>query len=479
MGATGQGALIGLSNMITARAEREKQRELALEDEQRQNQSKMIDAAIASGNLNPDQIQAALDQKKKLYPKEVHPLIDKFGEVLGKVFHIKNQQAQATTNPVTQVPGSVPPSGTGQDATSPQGVAQEPTGNAPPASPVAATATNSTPATPSAPDSSMAAILATANPNPVVRAKTAAQAQLAGNEVIQSDKRQRAQKLIDDMKAAGTLTPQAEQAIRMEGEGFAVPPALMRPVMGKQMQPDVKDGVLMGVKNPETNEYYTDPKTMPPEAKAIWDQATKGLADKSSADEAKQQRTFDHQMAMHEKAVQDSIKVGNYREARKAVNAAQSTVDDAIDRMKTMDQNLVDLVQTTQAGHPNQQAALSLVANHIGMTLGLQKGARITKAVWDEAQASAPWLSRIGAKWSDDGYLTGLNITPEQGKQMVALAHQRVQTIRDRADRVRQEYADDLPSASSAVPPKMKAAPKKAAGKIVVTPEDMKNAGVQ
>lgn len=260
--------------------------------------------------------------------------------------------------------------------------------------------------------------------------------------------------------------------MRAEGEGFTVPPALMRPVMGKQMQPDVKDGVLMGVKNPETNEYYTDPKTMPPDAKAIWDTASKGLADKASADEAKQQRTFDHQMAMHEKAANDAIKLGDYRAAKKAVHAAQSTVDDGIDRMKTMDQNLIDLVQSTQAGHPNQQAALSLVANHIGMTLGLQKGARITKAVWDEAQQSAPWLERVGAKWSSDGYLTGLNITPEQGKQMVALAHQRVQTLRDRSDRVRQEYADDLPQASEAVPPKLKT-PKKGSSSV---DEDIMNA---
>ena len=51
----------------------------------------------------------------------------------------------------------------------------------------------------------------------------------------------------------------------------------------------------------------------------------------------------------------------------------------------------------------NQQAMLSLVANHIGMTLGAQKGARINQAVWNEATESAPWMAAIDAKWSPDG----------------------------------------------------------------------------
>ncbi len=69
----------------------------------------------------------------------------------------------------------------------------------------------------------------------------------------------------------------------------------------------------------------------------------------------------------------------------------------------------------------NQQAMLSLVANHIGMTLGAQKGARINQAVWNEATESAPWMAAIGAKWSPDGYLQGVTLTPEQVRQMTDL----------------------------------------------------------
>lgn len=59
----------------------------------------------------------------------------------------------------------------------------------------------------------------------------------------------------------------------------------------------------------------------------------------------------------------------------------------AVDRMNTMDRNLANALRG------DQQAMISLVANHIGMTLGGQKGARINQAVWNEAVQSAPWLA--------------------------------------------------------------------------------------
>jgi hypothetical protein len=88
----------------------------------------------------------------------------------------------------------------------------------------------------------------------------------------------------------------------------------------------------------------------------------------------------------------------------------------------------------------NQQAMLSIVANHIGMTLGAQKGARISQAIWNEAISSAPWIQVQAAKWFHpandgtgdmifDGYKSGVNLTPEQVTQMVELAKQRRQIL--------------------------------------------------
>ena len=65
---------------------------------------------------------------------------------------------------------------------------------------------------------------------------------------------------------------------------------------------------------------------------------------------------------------------------------------------------------------------VSLVANHIGMTMGAQKGARINQAVWNEAIASRPWLQGASAKFDERGYLSGVTLSPQQMEQMISLA---------------------------------------------------------
>jgi hypothetical protein len=207
---------------------------------------------------------------------------------------------------------------------------------------------------------------------------------------------------------------------------------------GKEMQPDFKDGMLVGVKNPATNEYYTDPTTMPPEAKAIYDSAKKVEKAHEAAQDARDDRRFQHQITASTLAFQHALDRSDYAAAQKEVKKARSDYDSAIDRQTTMHQNL-------DAGlKGDQQAMLSLVANHIGMTLGAQKGARITRAVWDEATSSAPWLAKLGAKFSDDGYLSGVTLTPEQMRQMVDLGDQKVGILKDHVDRVEDEYSDEL-----------------------------------
>jgi hypothetical protein len=73
----------------------------------------------------------------------------------------------------------------------------------------------------------------------------------------------------------------------------------------------------------------------------------------------------------------------------------------------------------------DQQAMLNLLTNHIGMTMGLQKGARITQAILQEAQQSQPWLANVKAKFDKDGYLSGVTLGPAQMKSMVNLARGR------------------------------------------------------
>jgi hypothetical protein len=71
--------------------------------------------------------------------------------------------------------------------------------------------------------------------------------------------------------------------------------------------------------------------------------------------------------------------------APKIVTDAFNTVQDSTSRYNIMQENL----KTAMAG--DQQAMLSLLTNHIGMTLGLQKGARITQAILEDAY---PFKSR-------------------------------------------------------------------------------------
>src|SRR6185312_3971868 len=75
----------------------------------------------------------------------------------------------------------------------------------------------------------------------------------------------------------------------------------------------------------------------------------------------------------------------------------------------------------------DQQAMLSLLYNHMGMTMGLQKGARMTQDLIREAQQSQPWLQGIKAKFDKNGYLTGVVLSPQQMREMVNNARGRYQ----------------------------------------------------
>jgi hypothetical protein len=218
---------------------------------------------------------------------------------------------------------------------------------------------------------------------------------------------------------------------------------------GKEMQPDFKDGMLVGVKDPATNEYYTDPKTMPPAAKAIYDSAKKVEKEHESAQEAKEGRLLQRQMVMQDRQLQHALAASDYKAAKKIVDTAQSDYLASLTRQDTMHKNLASALKTG-----DQQAMLSLVANHIGMTLGAQKGARITRSVWDEAAASAPWWDTKMAKFFHtdqstgdrvfDGWKGGINLAPEQMQQMVQLGDEKVDTLKNQVSKSKDVLADDL-----------------------------------
>lgn len=106
--------------------------------------------------------------------------------------------------------------------------------------------------------------------------------------------------------------------------------------------------------------------------------------------------------------------------SRQEVAKIYETSLTSAERYNIMTKNAQDAIRTH-----DQQAMLSLLANHLGMTMGLQKGARLNQAIINEAAKSQPWIAGIKAKFDKDGYLSGLTLGPEQMKSMVSLARER------------------------------------------------------
>lgn len=101
--------------------------------------------------------------------------------------------------------------------------------------------------------------------------------------------------------------------------------------------------------------------------------------------------------------------------------------NDAITRYNVMS----DALPKALAG--DQQAMINLLYNHIGMTIGLQKGARITRDIINEAQQSAPWMATLLARIGEgEGFtmtpelLRGVVIPPQTMQNMLGLAEGRI-----------------------------------------------------
>lgn len=115
-----------------------------------------------------------------------------------------------------------------------------------------------------------------------------------------------------------------------------------------------------------------------------------------------------------------TVNVGQERAAKNDVLKAYQPTLDSAERMNVMTDN----AEKALKDH-DQQAMLSLLTNHLGMTAGLQKGMRINQAMINEAAQSQPWLAGIKAKFDKDGYLSGVNLSPGQVHSMVDLARSR------------------------------------------------------
>lgn len=160
------------------------------------------------------------------------------------------------------------------------------------------------------------------------------------------------------------------------------------------------------------------------------------LAETIAAQSDRQQAGFEQQdKLLHERqAEQEKLEAEKESAARAMANLKATLgpnkipplVGKAFDDYQNSQSRLDIMTQNLDAGlKGDQQAMLSLLANHLGMTMGLAKGARINQTIITEAMKSAPWLGRIEARFDSRGYLTGVTLTPDQMQSMVMLAQNR------------------------------------------------------
>jgi hypothetical protein len=116
----------------------------------------------------------------------------------------------------------------------------------------------------------------------------------------------------------------------------------------------------------------------------------------------------------------DELKLKQDQTDRTLAEKLYSPVQDSAERFNVMTKSLEDAIT-----NHDQQAMVNLLYNHMGMTMGLQKGARMNQAAISEAIKSRPWLQGMGSKFDNQGYLSGVTLTPQQMMQMVSLAQNR------------------------------------------------------
>jgi hypothetical protein len=258
-----------------------------------------------------------------------------------------------------------------------------------------------------------------------------------------------------DLRPSGmeTLSPEDYEEAQRIKAGLEPKAAAEKPKKPLTFQYHPQTGGLTSITDPNSGETWdvSNIAKAPPEVKARWEGVQKQQADeqkrkddaaakKEEDAEKRQTRAFTAALDRQAEGFNLALQKKDYEDAKKVVVTADNDYQGALDRMATMDKNLVAALKDPH----DQQAMLSLVANHIGMTLGAQKGSRINQAVWNEAIASTPLLARVEAKFDSEGYLTGVTLAPEQMRSMVALAHEKVDILKDHKRRVEDEYHDAL-----------------------------------
>ena len=235
------------------------------------------------------------------------------------------------------------------------------------------------------------------------------------------------------------------------------------------LKPIASGGVTIGVTangKPYFAKDVDDPDT-PEEVKAFFASLDEGQKAKIAQKEKERQEQF----AEMEKRQRTSLGAAMQRtiyQFQNALATKQAGIADAVvgkqQQQVATDMSLENRMQELlpQALAGNQQAMVGIVANHIAMTTH-QPGAamRPTKALFDEAANSQPWLQSVTKRFSPDGVLIGITLSPEQIQNMVELAPMLTQADQSALEQMQSQLSPTMNPTPAQLQPKGGKTPKK------------------
>lgn len=476
------GFFSGVAGNLDKQADAHQKDAIALRERQADDIQGAIHGIQANPNLSPQekafQIGEARKKLQGLYhPSEAPQLLDR----LKKIFHVGGSGTQPGTPPIA--PGKVPPvNGSGPMSEVIPGASVQ----------VGATTIPGTPTTVQLrPGMTLDDVLAAGAPQAQKKAITPSPVKgedgkyyiwyQTGNgfqkeEVPGYTEESELQQYVD----AGLSPEDAQKAVRIK-HGLEPKAGTDKPEKAPKMK---MEGKVPTLDDPENGKTYTSKDQIPPDRKDLhkmWDDFETARAKEEGQESDKQAKRDAHQLDMMGQRLENALKLGDYRMARRDLNKYYTdNVQPSTDRLRTMESNVAAIAEGKKNGKVDQQAMLSLLANHIGMTMGAQRGARITRAVWDEARESAPWWDTKMAQFFHtdpetgdkifDGWKTGVTLTDDQIDQMMKLSRDKVDVVTKGYKDMESHYQDELDSVK---PPEGKAKGKgKTKGKTKGTQDD-------
>lgn len=107
--------------------------------------------------------------------------------------------------------------------------------------------------------------------------------------------------------------------------------------------------------------------------------------------------------------------------------------------------NLSTMVKTAAAAKKGDGAAqVGIISGYLKTVVGGQgTGVRITKAEWDAATGTRPFLKGIEAKFSPNGYMSGAAIAPSQVDQMIREVYAKTQSLKETTKAAKQRMLEE------------------------------------